>query len=108
MSSLSGLVNPLLYEKRNYQTRFYVYKSEIPIDIIQQREFFTNDFFEKQYMEKFLPRMSEEPKSFAMYNTKKEKIVEFLRRNGAEVVSVEEDGRCGWEWIGFCYYIRKE
>jgi signal transduction histidine kinase len=47
MSSLSGLANHFRQEKKDYLTKFHVYKSEIPIDIIQQREFFTYEDFEK-------------------------------------------------------------
>ena len=46
MSSLSGLANHFHQKKKNYLTKFHVYKSEIPIDIIQQREFFTYKDFE--------------------------------------------------------------
>jgi SAM-dependent methyltransferase len=54
-----------------------------------------------------LPKMGEEPKPFSMYVTKKEKIINFFHERNAEVVSVDEDGRCGWEWHSYCYYIRK-
>ena len=54
-----------------------------------------------------LPKMAEEPKPFSMYVTRKEKIINFFHERNAEVVSVDEDGRCGWEWHSYCYYIRK-
>lgn len=47
VASLSGLANQFYKEKISFSTRFYIYKSEIPIDIIQQREFFTYDDFDK-------------------------------------------------------------
>jgi len=47
MSSLSGLANHFRQEKKDYLTQFHVYKSEIPIDIIQQRESFTYKDFDK-------------------------------------------------------------
>jgi hypothetical protein len=33
--------------------------------------------------------------------------MKFFREKKAETVSVDEDGRCGWEWHGYCYHIRK-
>ncbi len=47
ISSLSGLANHFINEEKDFRTNFFVYKSEIPIDIIQQREFFTYDDFKK-------------------------------------------------------------
>lgn len=54
-----------------------------------------------------LPEMTAEPKPFSMYATRQEKIIEFFRGKNARIVSVEEDGRCGWEWQSYCYYIQK-
>jgi len=46
ISSLGGLANNFRKDKKDYLTKFYVYKSENPIDIIQQRDFFTYKDFE--------------------------------------------------------------
>ena len=45
ISSLSGLANQFIEDKKDFKTKFNVYKSEIPIDIIEQREFFTHEDF---------------------------------------------------------------
>jgi signal transduction histidine kinase len=45
-SSLSGLANHFIKNKKVFKTKFNVYKSEIPIDIVQQREFFTYEDFD--------------------------------------------------------------
>jgi len=47
VASLSGLANQFYNKEVGFSTNFYVYKSEIPVDIIQQREFFTYDDFAK-------------------------------------------------------------
>jgi len=54
-----------------------------------------------------LPKMAEEPKPFSMYATRKEKIINYFHGKNGEVVSADDDGRCGWEWHSYCYYIRK-
>ncbi len=54
-----------------------------------------------------LPKMTVEPVPFSMYATRQEKVLEFFRDKKAEILSVDEDGRCGWEWHSYCYYIRK-
>ncbi len=46
ISSLSGLSNQFIEDRKDFKTKFNVYKSEIPIDIIQQREFFTPGDFD--------------------------------------------------------------
>jgi signal transduction histidine kinase len=46
ISSLSGLANQFIGDKKDFVTKFNVYKSEIPIDIIQQREFFKYEDFQ--------------------------------------------------------------
>ena len=62
---------------------------------------------EREDINSVLPKMAEEPKPFSMYVTRKEKILNYFHGKNAEVVSVDDDGRCGWEWHSYCYYIRK-
>ena len=79
------------------------HKSKSPLKSSTDRE----EDIEESDIDSLLPKKAEEPKPFSMYATRKEKIIDYFHGKNAEVVSVDEDGRCGWEWLSYCYYIRK-
>jgi SAM-dependent methyltransferase len=54
-----------------------------------------------------LPASEEDPGEFPMHGVHREAILELIRAHGAQLLHLEEDGRCGREWVGYRYFVRK-
>jgi SAM-dependent methyltransferase len=54
-----------------------------------------------------LPAAEEDPGDFPMHGIHRAAILELIRAHGAQLLHVEEDGRCGKEWVGYRYFVRK-
>ena len=54
-----------------------------------------------------LPVHVEDPGEFPMHGIHREAILELIRAHGADLLHLEEDGRCGMEWVGYRYFVRK-
>jgi SAM-dependent methyltransferase len=54
-----------------------------------------------------LPAAVEDPGEFPMHGIHRDAILELIRAHGAQVLRLEEDGRCGKEWVGYRYFVRK-
>ncbi len=48
-----------------------------------------------------------EPEPFPMFGIPREEVLSILEKNRAEVLSIDEDGHAGWDWIGYRYTVRK-
>jgi SAM-dependent methyltransferase len=48
-----------------------------------------------------------EPEPFPMFGIPRDELLEFLSQNGVAVLSVDEDGHAGWDWVGYRYTVRK-
>ena len=54
-----------------------------------------------------LPRSFQEPGDFPMHGIPKDDVYTLLKECGGRIVAIEEDERCGREWIGYRYYVQK-
>jgi hypothetical protein len=54
-----------------------------------------------------LPAVAADPGDFPMHGIHREAILELIRAHGAQLLHIEEDGRCGKEWVGYRYFVRK-
>ena len=54
-----------------------------------------------------LPAATEDPGEFPMHGIHREAILELISAHGAQLLHIEEDERCGKEWIGYRYFVRK-
>ncbi|GMR24156.1 MAG: hypothetical protein BMS9Abin37_2663 [Acidobacteriota bacterium] len=53
------------------------------------------------------PPSASEPEPFPMFGIPREDVLSILEKNRAEVLSIDEDGHAGWEWVGYRYTVRK-
>jgi hypothetical protein len=53
-----------------------------------------------------LPTATEGPGDFPMHGIQREAILKLIGANGAQLLRIEEDGRCGKEWVGYRYFVR--
>lgn len=49
---------------------------------------------------------ADEPEPFPMHGIDKDTVIDFLRREGSELLHVENDPSCGADWVSFRYYVR--
>jgi SAM-dependent methyltransferase len=54
-----------------------------------------------------LPAATEDPGDFPMHGIHREAILKLISAHGAQLLHIEEDGRCGKEWVGYRYFVRK-
>jgi len=54
-----------------------------------------------------LPSPFREPAPFPMFGIPREEALVFLARHDVPVLSVDDDGHAGWDWIGYRYTVRK-
>jgi hypothetical protein len=54
-----------------------------------------------------LPVAMEDPGDFPMHGVDREAILNLISAQGAQLLHIEEDGRCGKEWVGYRYFVRK-
>lgn len=50
---------------------------------------------------------AEDPAPLPMHGIHRQTVEQFIRDNGGAVAHVETDERCGEEWIGYRYFVRK-
>jgi hypothetical protein len=50
---------------------------------------------------------SEEPAPLPMHGVPRAVVETLIRQHGAALVHVEPDERCGKEWVGYRYFVRK-
>jgi hypothetical protein len=43
-----------------------------------------------------------------MYGVHRGVVETLIRHNGSRVVHLETDERCGKEWVGYRYFVRKD
>jgi SAM-dependent methyltransferase len=51
--------------------------------------------------------LAEAPEPLPMYGIHRNVVEQFVRDNGATIVHLEIDERCGKEWVGYRYFVRK-
>jgi SAM-dependent methyltransferase len=52
-----------------------------------------------------LPALTEDPGDFPMHGIHRDTILELIASHGARLLHVEEDERCGKEWVGYRYFV---
>jgi hypothetical protein len=50
---------------------------------------------------------AEEPEPLPMYGIHRQVVEQLIRDSGGIVVHLELDERCGKEWVGYRYFVRK-
>jgi hypothetical protein len=51
--------------------------------------------------------VADEPGPLPMHGVHREVVEQLLAEHNATVVHLEPDERCGKEWVGYRYYVRK-
>lgn len=54
-----------------------------------------------------LPPETEDPGGIPMYSIHRDEIVALISSHGAQLLRLEEDGKCGREWVGYRYFVRR-
>jgi hypothetical protein len=54
-----------------------------------------------------LPSVAEDPGAFPMHGIHREAVLKLIDAHGAQLLRVEEDERCGKEWFGYRYFVRR-
>jgi hypothetical protein len=49
----------------------------------------------------------EDPEPLSMYGIHRQVVEQLIRDDGGTVVHLETDERCGREWVGYRYFVRK-
>jgi len=50
---------------------------------------------------------TEDPGPLPMHGVHRDVVEQLIAEHGAAVVHLEPDERCGKEWVGYRYYVRK-
>lgn len=54
-----------------------------------------------------LPQESEDAGEFPMHGLHRDTVIELLKSRGGTLLHLENDERCGREWVGYRYFVRK-